>query len=127
MDGSGCFLGPESSKEVVGNILVMFLEDFPFFHEWSQHAKLAADAGATALVVVNLNSDIFTFLTSSSNSSSIPMFNVDENCGSQMLSAAQLTEKSKPGAPPPKNKDGLSFTMRLPGGKAGIAEGDGKR
>lgn len=106
---------------------MMFLIDFLFFHEWNQHAQVAADVGATALVLVNVNSNIFTFLSSSPKLSTIPMFNVDAACGDQMVSAAQNAEKSKSGTMPPANTDGLSINMQLPSGKDGEAKESGER
>ncbi|GMH40811.1 hypothetical protein BSKO_08715 [Bryopsis sp. KO-2023] len=124
-DGSGCNLSDKTVELASGKILIMYLRDFPFLHDWGQFVELALDADASAVVVVNLNNDIYTLRQSSGASSPVPMFNVDAECGRQIIATAQHSVQLKTRTVPSRDSEGLIVNLALPAGADGVPKTKG--
>lgn len=64
--------------------LILHSQDWAFFSAWSDFVDLAAEAGAVALLVVNLDEAVYTLQDVSNYTAPVPVWNMDCNCGAAL-------------------------------------------
>lgn len=118
-NGNGCILSTQTKEKARGNVLILFIEDFLFFYSWSQFVSLATGANASKLILINLDDSIFT-LIDTITVAPMPVFNLENSCGHQLVAAAQRRVFLDTHEVIAVNSDKLDVTLNIPEVRNGI-------